>query len=88
MQGARLVVTQSEQEPGSGKEVVRKNFEGPLRGKGTFRLDFLIYDFLGVELKKLSDSMLATLNAYQDRPAILSDGGCQSGHRSELQRVS
>ena len=61
MQGARLVVTQSEQEPGSGKEVVRRNFEGPLRGKGTFRLDFLIYDFLGVELKKLSDSMLATL---------------------------
>jgi len=61
MQGARLVVSQSEQEPGSGKEVVRRNFEGPLRGKGTFRLDFLIYDFLGVELKKLSDSMLATL---------------------------
>ena len=61
MQGARLVVTQSKQEPGSGKEVVRRNFEGPLRGKGTFRLEFLIYDFLGVELKKLSDSMLATL---------------------------
>ena len=55
------LVTQSKQEPGSGKEVVRRNFEGPLRGKGTFRLEFLIYDFLGVELKKLSDSMLATL---------------------------
>ena len=49
---------------GSGKEVVRRNFEGPLRGKGTFRLEFLIYDFLGVELKKLSDSMLATLELY------------------------
>ena len=54
MQGARLVVTQSKQEPGSGKEVVRRNFEGPLRGKETFRLEFLIYDVLGVELKKLS----------------------------------
>lgn len=59
--GAQMVVTQNQQDSSSGKEVVRRNFEGPLRGKGTFRLDFLIYDFMGIKLQTLSDSMLATL---------------------------
>jgi SSS family solute:Na+ symporter len=59
--GAQMVVTQNQQDSSSGKEVVRRNFEGSLRGKGTFRLDFLIYDFMGIKLQTLSDSMLATL---------------------------
>jgi SSS family solute:Na+ symporter len=59
--GAQMVVIQNQQDSSSGKEVVRRNFEGPLRGKGTFRLDFLIYDFMGIKLQTLSDSMLATL---------------------------
>jgi SSS family solute:Na+ symporter len=59
--GAQMVVIQNQQDSSSGKEVVRRNFEGSLRGKGTFRLDFLIYDFMGIKLQTLSDSMLATL---------------------------
>ncbi|MBT5927135.1 MAG: sodium:solute symporter family protein [Verrucomicrobia bacterium] len=59
LEGAQLVVVgQSE---GNNKTTLRQNYEGPMQGKGSFRLDFLIYDFLGLDLKSRTDSMLATM---------------------------
>ncbi len=36
-------------------------YESPMQGEGNFNLDFLIYDFLGVDLQSKADSMLATM---------------------------
>jgi SSS family solute:Na+ symporter len=41
--------------------VLRQQYDCPLRGKGLFRLDFLIYDLLGIDMTKMSDAALRTL---------------------------
>ena len=42
-------------------EVVRRRYDCRLRGKGRFRVDFLIYDLLGIDLTKMSKPALETL---------------------------
>lgn len=59
LEGAQLVETDRKQE--GSKTIVVRNYTGSLKGSGEFRLDFLIYDFLGLDLKHRSDSMLATM---------------------------
>lgn len=41
--------------------VVRQQYDCPLRGKGRFQVDFLIYDALGVPLSKMPNPALETL---------------------------
>ena len=41
--------------------IVVQAYDGPMQGEGNFNLDFLIYDFLGVDLQSKADSMLATM---------------------------
>ncbi len=59
LDGAQLTETDRRQE--GNKTVIVRNYTGPLKGSGEFRLDFLIYDFIGLDLKHRSDSMLATM---------------------------
>lgn len=59
LEGARLEETDRRQE--GSKTIVVRNYTGPMKGSGEFRLDFLVYDFLGLDLKHRSDSMLATM---------------------------
>ena len=59
LDGAQLEETDRRQE--GNKTVIVRNYTGPLKGSGEFRLDFLIYDFIGLDLKHRSDSMLATM---------------------------
>ena len=42
-------------------EIVVQAYDGPMRGAGNFNLDFMIYDFLGVDLQSKADSTLATM---------------------------
>lgn len=46
---------------GKNIKVLRQQYDGPLRGKGQFRVDFLIYDLLGIDLTKTSNAALETL---------------------------
>jgi SSS family solute:Na+ symporter len=48
-------------EQGENVQLLRQQYDCPLRGKGLFRLDFLIYDLLGVPMTKMSDAALKTL---------------------------
>ena len=41
--------------------VVREQYDCPLRGKGNFRVDFLLYDVLGLDLTKMPKAALETL---------------------------
>jgi len=41
--------------------VIRQRYDIPTRGTGGFRVDFLLYDWLGVPLAELSDNALETL---------------------------
>lgn len=41
--------------------VVRQQYDCPMRGKGPFRIDFLLYDWMGIELTKMSNAALETL---------------------------
>jgi len=41
--------------------VVRQRYDCALRGKGNFRVDFLIYDLLGLDMTKMSNAALETL---------------------------
>ncbi len=42
-------------------KITRKAYQCRLRGKGRFRVDFLLYDLAGVELAKMSNAALETL---------------------------
>lgn len=42
-------------------EIRIQAFDAPMRGKGNFKLDFLIYDLLGIEMKDKADSTLKTM---------------------------
>jgi hypothetical protein len=46
---------------GHGIRVVRQQYDCPLRGKGNFRVDFLLYDVLGLDLTKMPKAALQTL---------------------------
>lgn len=59
LEGAQMQEIESRQE--GNKTVIVRNYTGPLKGNGDFRLDFLIYDLFGLDLKHRSDSMLATM---------------------------
>lgn len=41
--------------------VTRQQYDCPLRGKGQFRVDFLIYDWMGLDMTKMSNAALETL---------------------------
>ena len=41
--------------------VVRQQYDCPLRGKGRFRVDFLLYDLLGIDMTKMPNAALETL---------------------------
>ncbi len=41
--------------------VVRQQYDCPLRGKGDFRVDFLLYDLVGIDMTKMSNAALETL---------------------------
>jgi len=41
--------------------VIRQRYDVPTRGTGSFQVDFLLYDWLGVPLEELSDNALETL---------------------------
>ena len=56
----REVSRQTEGEQGN-IEVVRQQYDCPVRGKGRFRVDFLLYDLLGMDLTKMSNAALETL---------------------------
>jgi solute:Na+ symporter, SSS family len=59
LEGARLVEIERSEE--GNKAILVEQYEGPLQGHGSFRLEFLVYDFLGMDMKHRSDSMLATM---------------------------
>ncbi|MFC1597719.1 hypothetical protein ACFL5Q_07265, partial [Planctomycetota bacterium] len=42
-------------------KVTRQQYDCPLRGKGQFRVDFLIYDRMGLDMTKMSNAALETL---------------------------
>jgi len=42
-------------------EVVRTQYDCPLQGKGSFRVDFLLYDALGLDMTTMSNAALETL---------------------------
>lgn len=46
---------------GKNIKVLRQQYDSPLRGKGQFRVDFLIYDLLGIDMTKMSNAALETL---------------------------
>lgn len=46
---------------GENITVVREQYDCPLRGQGRFRVDFLIYDALGIDLAKMPNAALETL---------------------------
>ncbi len=41
--------------------VIRQQYACPLKGRGRFRIDFLLYDLLGVPLRKMPNAALETL---------------------------
>jgi solute:Na+ symporter, SSS family len=45
----------------SGKETIVQRKVGTFEGQGSFNLDYLLYDLLGVDLQEQSKAMLATL---------------------------
>ena len=59
LEGAQLVEVGRSEE--ANRMVVSQTYEGPMQGSGLFRLDFLIYDFFGMDLQGKTDSMLATM---------------------------
>ncbi|MBN2475354.1 MAG: sodium:solute symporter family protein [Pirellulales bacterium] len=44
-----------------GREVIRRQYDCPMRGTGSFQPDFLLYDLAGVPLTKLSNAWIETL---------------------------
>ena len=40
--------------------MLRQQYDNPLRGKGRFRVDFLIYDLLGIDMTKMSNAALGS----------------------------
>ena len=59
LEGSKRVEIEKREEEGA--TVLVENYEGSIEASGSFRLDFLIYDLLGVGLKNRNDSMLATM---------------------------
>ena len=41
--------------------VIRQRYKCELKGEGSFKLDFLVYDLLGVDVAKMSSPALETL---------------------------
>ena len=42
-------------------EILVQAYDGPMIGRGNFKLDFLIYDLLGIPMQRQPDSMLAAM---------------------------
>jgi SSS family solute:Na+ symporter len=57
----REISRRTEQHGESTFVYVAKRYEGPLEATGNFNLDFLVYDWLGIELTQMSNPMLETL---------------------------
>lgn len=59
-EGARLVEV-SRGTDAAGRTVIVQRWEGPMRGSGNFNLDFLLYQWMGMDLTTRSNAMLETL---------------------------
>ncbi len=59
LEGAKRVLVR--QTINGNTTILVENYEGPMKASGSFRLDFLIYDMLGLDLTGRTDSMLATM---------------------------
>jgi len=57
----REIPNAADDEQAENIKVVRQQYDCPLRGKGSFRVDFLLYDLAGIDMTKMSDAALETL---------------------------
>ena len=55
------VPSQGGESQGDNVQVTRQQYDCPLRGKGRFRVDFLIYHYLGLDLTGMPNAMVETL---------------------------
>ncbi len=55
------VTSQGGEAQADNAQVTRQQYDCRLRGKGRFRVDFLIYHYLGVDLKGMPNAMVETL---------------------------
>ena len=59
--GPRRTVVIDRRTGAEKEKIVLQRYDGPLEASGNFRLDFLLYDLLGVDMRGKSDAMLRTM---------------------------
>lgn len=57
----KLQLREVSRETQGNTEILVQSYDGPMIGRGNFKLDFLIYDLLGVPMQPQPDSMLAAM---------------------------
>lgn len=57
----KLQLREVSRETQGNTEILVQSYDGPMIGRGNFKLDFLIYDLLGAPMQRQPDSMLAAM---------------------------